>query len=164
VKHQLHLNRQGVMTSLNRPLVEYSEVLGRATIFDPHKVETESEHSQEYSQESVEEEEEFYSDQSFVDEKPNKKQPNRKKLKKLKKKKGINIVSGHIYLKVAGYEGKQRLSAAQLVQYIPLKNLKKYAIKVLKNQGLKPKRLKKKRKSVEEKINYFSSCPPPPVQ
>jgi len=112
------------MTSTN-PIVDYSEIKERAQLFDV------------FSQEGSEREEESSEkDETIVE--LNKKQ--RKAIKK--RRKGINVVQGFVYLKLVGFQGKHRLSAAQLVSYIPLKVIKKAGAKILKSQGIKRKRRK----------------------
>lgn len=116
-------------------MLNYSETSERAQLFDVNE------------DEDFKEEEDL--DETSV-------QLTKPRKKKTKKRKGIDIVQGHIYLKLAGFEGEHRLSTSQLVKFIPLKNLKKYAVKVLRDQGVKRKRRKKK---TVKKLDYFLQCP-----
>ena len=68
------------------------------------------------------------------------------------KKRGVNVNKGRLSLQIAGYSGKQNLTASEIVAFIPLSKIKVAARRALSLKGIKRKK-KAKRKGGKKKKN-----------
>ncbi len=82
-----------------------------------------------------------------------KKKPTKgKKTSGTKRFRGIRIAKGQVALRVPGYKGVQKVSASQLVRFVPLVKLKTAAKRILKTttkQRTKNKQKRKKGKTIQ---------------
>jgi len=114
-----------------KPILAYSEDQERATIFAPHQ------------------EEEEGGDQDFFS------MPPRKRGRKSKSKrssgrgrgrgrgaKSLRLNKGRLSLKIKGFVGKHTIPASQLIRFVPLKNIRSAAKKVLSRAGAQRTRRK----------------------
>jgi hypothetical protein len=66
---------------------------------------------------------------------------------RVKRTKGVRLVKGRVALRVAGHKGLAKFSCSQLVRFVPLKNLKSAAHKVLRSLGRTHRKKRGKRTS-----------------
>ena len=73
----------------------------------------------------------------------------KRRTRKGTKTRGIRFVKGRVAFRVPGYKGVQKLSASQLVRFVPLGKLKTAAKRVLGSSGKRPanRRLGRKKRT-----------------
>jgi hypothetical protein len=69
---------------------------------------------------------------------------------RVKGAKGVRVTKGRVAIRLAGH-GVTKLAASQLVRYVPLSKLKSAAKKVLKSQGHRSRKVRRKRRKGRKK-------------